>query len=77
MDTTTVKGTIQWMEMGSGTWAVVTDEGQTYELHGDTASLEKKGLKVQIEGAVRKDVMSMSMIGPILEVKSYEILSES
>jgi len=29
----TVTGTIQRSDMGAGTWAVVTDDGVTYEVH--------------------------------------------
>ena len=77
METKTVKGTIQWIEMGSGTWAIVTEDAQTYELYGGTANLEQAGLQVSIQGIVRTDIMSMAMAGPILEVKSYQMLSAS
>lgn len=77
MENIIVKGTIQWIEMGAGSWAVVTEDKQTYQLYGNTANLEKKGLKVSIEGILRPDMLSMLMTGPILEVKNYEILSDA
>ncbi|MEO0455820.1 MAG: hypothetical protein AAF152_04455 [Cyanobacteria bacterium P01_A01_bin.114] len=77
METIIVKGTIQWIDMGAGSWAIVTDDKQTYQLCGETTRLEKKGLKARVEGILRNDMLSMVMAGPILEVKNYEILTES
>ncbi len=72
----TVTGTIQTSDMGPGTWALVTDNGVTYELQkGAPKELLKPGLKVKVQGQVREDIMTLAMIGPVLEVKSFEILS--
>lgn len=72
----TVIGTIQRSEMGAGTWALVTDEGVTYEVHkGAPKELLKSGQKVKVQGQVRKDVMTVAMIGPVLEVKSFEAMA--
>jgi len=70
----TVKGTVEKSTMGSGTWALVTDSGETYEIHhGAPDGLLKNGQQVEIKGQVRDDVMSIAMIGPVLEVKSFEV----
>lgn len=72
----TVIGTIERSDMGTGTWALVTDDGDTYEIHkGADKDLLKVGQKVKIQGQVREDVMTLSMIGPVLEVKSFEVVS--
>jgi cytochrome c-type biogenesis protein CcmE len=72
----TVTGTIQRSNMGPGTWALVTDDGQTYEIHkGAPKELLKSGQKVKVQGQVREDVMTFAMIGPVLEVKSFEVIS--
>ncbi|MBZ8182870.1 DUF5818 domain-containing protein [Oscillatoria salina] len=68
----TVKGTVERKEMGAGTWALVTDKGETYELKDAPSDLQKSGLKVKVEGEVRDDVMTFAMIGPVLEVKSFK-----
>lgn len=73
----TIEGKIERQGMGPGTWALVTDQGQTYELQqGTPKALLKSGLKVKVQGQVREDVMTFAMIGPVLEVKNFEVLDE-
>lgn len=72
----TVTGTVQRSDMGTGAWALVTDDGVTYEIYkGATKELLKSGQKVKVQGQVREDVMTFAMIGPVLEVKSFELVS--
>ncbi len=71
-----VTGTIQRKEMGTGTWALVTDDGTTYEIHrGASKDLLIPGQKVNVVGQVKEDVMTFAMIGPVLEVKSFDVIS--
>lgn len=70
----TVTGTIERKGLGPGTWALVADNGDTYELKDAPKELKKAGLKAKIQGEVREDVMTFAMIGPVLEVKSFEEL---
>jgi hypothetical protein len=69
-----VTGVIERKGLGPGTWALVTDSGETYELKDAPAELKKAHLKVKVEGQVRDDVMTFAMIGPVLEVKSFKVL---
>jgi hypothetical protein len=73
---TTFTGKIERRDIGMGAWAFVTDEGATYEI---PRSADKKllqvGQKAKITGQVREDLMTSAMIGPVLEVKSFEILA--
>lgn len=69
-----VTGVIERKGLGPGTWALVADSGETYELKNAPAELKKSDLKVKVEGQVRDDVMTFAMIGPVLEVKSFEVL---
>lgn len=72
-----ITGTVEWVEMGSGTWGLQGEDGQTYELYGskaeDSAS-DLEGKKVIATGNIRDDVMTMAMIGPVLEVESFEVV---
>ena len=69
-----VTGTIEKKGFGTGTWALVAEDGTTYELKDPAAELKKEGIKVEVEGKIRDDVMTMAMIGAVLEVKSYKLL---
>ncbi|HEY9596066.1 MAG TPA: hypothetical protein V6D33_00150 [Cyanophyceae cyanobacterium] len=69
-----VTGVIERKGLGPGAWALVTDSGETYELKDAPADLKKSDLKVKVEGQVREDVMTIAMIGPVLEVQSFEVL---
>ena len=69
-----VTGVIERKGLGSGTWALVTESGETYELKDAPDDLKKSDLKVKVEGQVRDDVMTFAMIGPVLEVKSFKVL---
>ena len=71
---TTIKGIIDRKGFGTGTWAIDSEEGQTYELQKPPSELQKKGLKVKVEGKIRDDIMTLAMIGPVLEVQKFEIL---
>ncbi len=71
----TVTGTIQRRDIGTGAWALVTNEGTTYEiLRGADKSLLKSGQHAKVQGEIREDVMTTAMIGPVLEVKSFELI---
>jgi hypothetical protein len=70
----TVTGTIEKKGFGFGTWALVTDDGTTYELKDAPAELQQEGIQVEVKGKIREDVMTIAMIGAVLEVESYKLL---
>lgn len=69
-----VEGAIERKRIGTGTWALVSRSGETYELHNPPKDLQQDGLRVKVEGDVREDIMTIAMIGPVLEVKRFETL---
>ncbi len=69
----TVTGIIQRSLMGIGAWELIADSGEKYEiLKGADKELLKAGQKVKVTGKVRDDVMTIAMIGPVLEVTSFK-----
>lgn len=70
----TVTGTIEKKGFGFGTWALVTEDGTTYELKDPPKELQQESIKVEIQGKIREDVMTIAMIGSVLEIESYKIL---
>ena len=72
----TTTGKIERRNIGLGAWAFVTEDGVTYEIPKSThKDLLKAGQTVKIIGQVREDIMTTAMIGPVLEVQSFEIIS--
>lgn len=70
----TVTGKIEKREVGIGAWALVSDEGKTYELKNPPQSLCKPEQRVEVKGNIRDDVMTLAMIGEVLEVDSFKFL---
>ena len=68
-----VTGKIERKGFGAGTWALVSSSGETYELHQAPRDLQKEGLTVKVHGQIRDDIMTIAMIGPVLEVAEFQI----
>jgi len=64
------RGKVRRSDLEGGHWQLVADDGTTYVLEGATQAIQVDGAKVEIEGAVDKDVMGFAMTGPTLKVKS-------
>lgn len=69
-----VTGKIERSDLGMGAWALKTASGDTYELLDPPQGLLVPEAKVTVKGQVREDVMTISMIGPVLEIESFEML---
>ncbi|MBE9124959.1 MULTISPECIES: hypothetical protein [unclassified Coleofasciculus] len=69
-----ITGVIEHKDVGMGAWALVADSGETYELKDAPSELQQPNLKVTVKGKVREDIMTVAMIGPVLEIKSFEVL---
>lgn len=70
----TVAGKVQRSSLGMGTWTLVAQDGTTYELKDAPKNLLQPGLAVRVTGIVRSDVMTIAMVGPVLEVQQFELL---
>ena len=65
-------GQVKWQDLGMGAWSFVSDQGETYELLDPSVDLTQSQGKVTVEGVIREDIMTTAMIGPVLEVTSFE-----
>jgi hypothetical protein len=71
----TITGTIERRNIGLGVWAFVTENGVTYQIPKSAdKNLLKSGQKAKVTGQVREDLMTTAMIGPVLEVHSFEVI---
>ncbi len=70
----TVIGRVEHKGFGTGAWALVSEDGTTYELLDCPRDLRQIGLQVKAQGTLNDDVMTLAMIGKVLNVSSFEIL---
>jgi len=70
----TLTGKIIKKGFGFGVWALVTSEGKTYQLKDAPQILRQEIAQVTITGKIREDLMTSAMIGPVLEIKSFNII---
>jgi hypothetical protein len=68
-----LKGTIVRSDVEGGHWLLKADNGDQYELHGDTSGC-KDGAKVEVEGNVDKNAMGFGMMGAHLNVTKIKAL---
>lgn len=74
-DVVRVNGTVRFMTLEGGFWAVRGDDNVTYDpLGGLPAAFQSDGLRVRIEVRRRSDMASVHMAGPIVEILSINKL---
>jgi hypothetical protein len=73
--TMTAIGKIEKKGFGFGVWALVSEDGKTYELQNPPPELCQPHAKVKIKGTIQEGVMTLAMIGPVLAIENYEIMS--
>ena len=69
----TVTGKTEKKGFGFGVWALIAEDGTTYELKDPPSELSRELSSVTVEGVIREDMMTMADIGAVLEIKSYTI----
>lgn len=68
-----VIGKVSRSNLGIGAWVLRSNEGKTYELKDAPADLCAVQGQVKVIGQIRDDVMTLAMVGPVLQVISFEI----
>jgi hypothetical protein len=64
-----VKGTVHHIDLEGGYWAILGDDGTTYDpVKGLPAEYQTEGLRVQVEAKPRTDVVSFHMAGTMIEI---------
>lgn len=70
-----IVGTVEYINIGTGSWAIVTDTDEQYEIWQPAPeAILQDGLKIQVNAKIRDDVMSMAAIGDVVEIKDFHIL---
>lgn len=61
-------GTVRWLTVEGGFFAIAGDDGTTYDPIDLPAEFRADGLRVRFRARVREDLGSYRMAGPIVEV---------
>ena len=67
-----LRGTIRKSDLEGGVYQLVTDDGESYEVEGLDPLLKQEGARVEVDGSVDKNVLSFTMTGPRLKVRSVK-----
>jgi hypothetical protein len=68
-------GRIQRTNLEGGAWTFVTNQGVVYQLKGGGPDLFVEGMAAEIEGRVASNLVGITMMGDVLEVTRYRLLS--
>jgi hypothetical protein len=67
----TLTGKLEKRGFGFGVWALVCPDGAVYELQSPPSDLCKLTGPVWIQGRILENVMTLAMIGPVLQVEAF------
>ena len=68
-----INGSVRYVALEGGFWAVRGDDGVTYDpMNGLAAEYQRDNLRVTLVARVRNDVGGTRMVGPIVEVLSIQ-----
>lgn len=67
----TLAGKVAFRDLETGLWVLEADDGKTYLLAGGDRKLKKNGARVEAEGEVDTETVTLAMVGPRFVVKTY------
>jgi len=74
-NTINVTGTVTHYDLEGGFWAIKGDDGKTYDpVSGLPTEFQQEGLRVRVEAVPRPDMVSIHMVGALVEIKKIEKL---
>ena len=72
-----ITGIVHFYNLEGGFWAIKSDDGQIYEPTNLPSVSQKENLRVSVLARVRSDLVSVHMVGPIIEIVEILTLSVS
>lgn len=69
---TSLTGTVKYVEIEGGFWAIESEEGENYDPMNLPERFQKEGLSIEAEVKVREDVGSIRMYGTIIEIHTIK-----
>jgi hypothetical protein len=72
-----ITGVVMFYGLEGGFWAIKSDDGQIYEPKNLPSALQKENLHVDMLARIRSDLVSVHMVGPIIEIVQMVALNIS
>lgn len=69
-----VTGKVVYRDLEGGVWVLEGDDGTTYQLAGGDRKIKQDGQRIEIDGHVDNDAMTIHMVGPVLNVATYRFI---
>ncbi|WNG27499.1 hypothetical protein F0U62_28385 [Cystobacter fuscus] len=67
-------GRVVFRDIETGVWVLEGDDGRTYQLAGGDRKIKKDGQRIEVQGEVDRDALTVAMVGPVFTVSSYRFL---
>ena len=71
-DVISLTGTIQFISLEGGFFAIRGDDGTTYDPLNLQRDYQQNGLRVRLKARLRNDVATVRMAGPVIEILEIE-----
>ncbi len=69
-----LKGKVAFRDIETGIWVLEGDDGRTYQLDGGDRKIKKDGGRIEADGEVVGDAVTIGMVGPVFRVKTYRFV---
>ncbi len=67
-------GRVVYRDLEGGVWVLEGDDGRTYQLAGGDRNIKKDGQRIEVDGQIQQDAVTIHMVGPVLNVASYRFI---
>ncbi len=71
----TLSGKVAFRDLETGVWVLEADDGVTYLLAGGDRKIKKAGARIEAQGEVDEQSVTLAMVGPRFVVSQYRFLS--
>lgn len=69
-----LSGKVSFRDLETGVWVLEADDGTTYLLAGGDRKLKRNGARIEAEGEIDRDSLTLAMVGPRFVVKRYSLV---
>lgn len=71
-----ITGVVKHLSLEGGVFTIQGDDGVTYNPMNLPAEFQKDGLRVEAQGRRRDDMMSIQMVGPMVQIERIRVVTK-